>query len=433
MIRRLVYFSGLLALVSQLTGCHDPVDMAVDANGVVVSVKPRWASTVNAEGRLAYGIYCSVTTQNAVLTPGVIPYAAKEPFGRAVWIMRDAESGRALWQWKDYMTDFENGYLDIPCVNKNRLLYNYGSRTHCIDLNTGQTLWHKWKRDSINSTVPVVTIGDSYFFCGTFPSQAVRGQTESAVYRGNLLAPANEVLVVKPELVREYKEPTNIPLGATSLQVFIRQADTLLVIDYQTPTAQARQGIIRSAFGVYNLTRHSWEYKDVPLTEPGYEAGVDGLPKLFGGQVYHAVGHHLTCHELATGKAVWEKKFNGGFLFSGFLLVYNLLVANCEDGYIYGLNPATGTQVWKEKSSGSSTRLYYQNGVVYYAGGGDGLLHAVEVQTGKHLWKLQSPDVLRDSRAFYQGMVAGLPGQGGNTGTIFANTGRNIYAYPAAR
>lgn len=130
---------------------------------------------------------------------------------------------------------------------------------------------------------------------------------------------------------------------------------------------------------------------------------------------------------------MWENSFNGNFLFSGFLIADNILVANCEDGYIYGLNPETGNQLWKEKSSGTSTRMHYQKGVVYYAGGGDRLLHAVEVQTGKHLWKLQSPDLKQDSRAFYNGMVAGSPGQGAEKGKIFVNTGLHIYAYEAAQ
>lgn len=422
-------FAGLINLVA----CHKPTDVIVDANGVAISTPPLWTSDANAGSHLAYGIYTSVTTANAVLTPGVIPYPVKEPFGRAVWVMRDADSGRPVWQWNNYMTDYENGYLDIPCVSRSRLLYNNGPRTHCIDLNTGQTLWHKWKRDSLNSMLPIVAIGDSYFFCGTFPSQVVNGQTETAIYQGSLLAPTDEVLIIKPELKREFNEAITIPLGAISLQIFTRQSDTLLVIDYQTPTAEARQNIIRSVFGVYSITRKTWDYKDIPLVAPTYGSVVDGLPQLYDNKVYHSVGHSLTCHDLSTGKSVWENQYAGNFLFSGFLLADKILVANCEDGYIYGLNPDTGNQLWKEKSSGSSTRLYYQNGVVYYAGGGDGLLHAVEVQTGKHLWKLQSPDLKQDSRAFYNGMVAGLPGQGSEKGKIFVNTGLHIYAYDAAR
>lgn len=421
----------VVAFLVGLVTCR-PKDALVNADGVAVSKRSLWQVSANAGSRLAYGVYTSVATQNAVVTPGVVPYPAKEPFGRAIWVMRDMNDGKVLWQWNDYMTDFENGYLDIPCVSNNRLLYNNGPRTHCIDLNTGRTLWQKWKKESLNSTVPIVALGDSYFFCGTFNSKTVEGQIQSAVYRGSLLTPTDEVLVVAPQLPQEYFKPLSGPTGSVSLQTFVRERDTLLVVDYQTVAAEGF-GVIKSAYGVFNVTRKAWEYKDVPLTKPVQGAVVDGLPQIYAGKVYHSVGHSITCHDLATGKIDWENKYGGNFLFSGFLLVDKLVIANCEDGYLYGLDPLTGTQVWKEKSSGSSTRLYYQNGVVYFAGGGDGVLHAVEVRTGKHLWKLQSPDLKRHSSAFYQGMVAGIAGQGANRGRIIASTGLTIYAYEAAR
>ena len=433
MISFLIRYASMLTLLVSILACQ-PKDTTVNADGVTVSLRPLWQTPANtgAGSRLAYGVYTAVATQNAVITPGVIPYPAKEPFGRAVWVMRDVTTGRDLWQWNDYMTGFENGYLDIPCVSNNRLLYNNGPRTHCIDLNTGRTLWQKWKRDSLNSTVPIVALGDSYFFCGTFKSRTVKDQTQSAVYRGSLLAPTEEAFVVEPQLPQEYFGILTSPFGSISLQVFARQADTLLVVDYQTATNEA-PNFFRSVYGLYNITRKTWEYKDVPLTAPAYGAVVDGLPRIFQGNVYHSVGRFMTCHDLTTGKPIWENKYGGNFLFSGFLVVDNTVVANCEDGYIYGLDPQTGAQRWKEKSSGTSTRLYYQNGVVYYAGGGDGLLHAVDVLTGKHLWKLQSPDTKRSSSAFFQGMVAGVAGSGGSPGRIIANTGFSIVAYQAAR
>ncbi len=322
-----------VALLVGLATCR-PKDAVINANGVAVTLRPLWQLAANAGSRLAYGVYTSVATQNAVVTPGVIPYPAKEPFGRSVWVMRDVNDGRALWQWNDYMTDFENGYLDIPCVSNNRLLYNNGPRTHCIDLNTGRTLWHKWKKESLNSTVPIVALGNAYFFCGTFDSKTVKGQAQSAVYRGSLLAPSDEVLIADPQLPQENFKALTSPFGAVSLQIYTQQTDTLLVIDYQTASNEA-PNYYQSAYGVYNVSRKSWAYKDVPLTAPDYGAVVDGLPRLYANKVYHSVGRSITCHDLTTGKAIWENKYGGNFLFSGFLLVDNLLVANCEDGYIY--------------------------------------------------------------------------------------------------
>ncbi|TAH10838.1 MAG: hypothetical protein EAZ14_07265, partial [Runella slithyformis] len=134
-----------------------------------------------------------------------------------------------------------------------------------------------------------------------------------------------------------------------------------------------------------------------------------------------------------TGQQIWERGFRGNFLFSGFLIADGLLVANCEDTYMYGLDPNTGLDLWREKSSGTSTRLVYQDGVVYFSGGGDGLLHAVDIQKGKHLWKLQSPDFKKNSGAYFWGMVAGMPAEGGKKGRIFASTGINVHCYEAVK
>jgi outer membrane protein assembly factor BamB len=75
--------------------------------------------------------------------------------------------------------------------------------------------------------------------------------------------------------------------------------------------------------------------------------------------------------------------------------------------------------------------MFYMNGVVYYSGGGDGHLHAVDVQTGKHIWRLDSPE--KSSSAFFYAAVAGIPGKDGKKGTILAHTGLHVLAYEAAR
>ena len=68
---------------------------------------------------------------------------------------------------------------------------------------------------------------------------------------------------------------------------------------------------------------------------------------------------------------------------------------------------------------------------VYYVGGM--ALHAVEVATGKHLWRLKSPDVAVNRGAFFFGFCAAVLGKNGKKGRIIANTGLNVYCYEAAR
>jgi outer membrane protein assembly factor BamB len=93
----------------------------------------------------------------------------------------------------------------------------------------------------------------------------------------------------------------------------------------------------------------------------------------------------------------------------------------------------TGKLLWKEQNTGTCSELTYLNGVLYYLGGGDGLLHAVDAQTGKHLWKIPSPDLKINSGAWFYGVCTAVPGKNGSKGVVVATTGLNAYGYEAIR
>jgi len=423
--RALSLVVGVVLLIGLCT-CR-PKDATVNAIGVAVSLRPLWQTAVNAGSHLAYGIEMPITFGNGVLCPGVISYPSKGPFGRAVLNFIDTDTGKIRWTWNDYMTDYENSYVRYAYQYGQYLVINGGPRNYCIDLSTGKTVWKRWMSDSLNARSCVTGIGNVYFVAASTKSEANRKGLEEVIYKGQVIGNEIEQRVVRPDVSGKYVSGNGWVGGASAPTPIIINTDTLLSIDY---SESLLDWYTNSSTGLYNMTKKTWVYTKVPLASNN-RRGPDRPSVYSRGNVYQAIGGLLTCHEVLTGKNLWEKNFSGDFSFSGFLIVDNLVVANCEDGYLYGLDPLTGTQVWKEKSSGSSTRLYYQNGVVYFAGGT--WLHAVEVQTGKHLWKLQSPDLKRNSLAFYQGMVAGIAGQGANRGRIIASTGLTIYAYEAAK
>ena len=141
----------------------------------------------------------------------------------------------------------------------------------------------------------------------------------------------------------------------------------------------------------------------------------------------------MSCHDLITGREMWTVNFSEGFVFSGFTIQEGRIFANNGDRFTYCLNPETGRQIWKEESSGSASPISYLNGVLYFMGGGDGRLHAIDANTGKHLWRLRSPDVDKNSGAWFYGICVAVPGQGGKKGRIVATTGLNAYGYEAIR
>ena len=67
------------------------------------------------------------------------------------------------------------------------------------------------------------------------------------------------------------------------------------------------------------------------------------------------------------------------------------------------------------------------NGVIYFTGGGDGLLHAVDAKTGQHIWKKESPDLARNDGAWFFDSVTGADGK------IYVSSYLSLFCYKAAR
>ena len=128
-----------------------------------------------------------------------------------------------------------------------------------------------------------------------------------------------------------------------------------------------------------------------------------------------------------------ESTLDHGFGSSGFVIQDGKIFGNNDNRFTYCLDLETGRQIWKEESSGSASPISYLNGVLYFMGGGDGRLHAIDANTGKHLWRLRSPDVDKNSGAFFYGTCVAVPGQGGKKGRVVATTGLNAYGYEAIR
>ncbi len=428
----------LLLLSSQVCFFQACEKMDFDHNpdGSVAARKFLWKTPISLENYVATGIQTSITYNNGVLAPCATGAAVVEGLpsrsDKGGLIMLDADTGKERWRWADYLFSRESFDIHYGHIYDGCLLISNSPRSHCIDLNTGKTIWQKWKQDTVYSVYTMTGIGDKYFFCGHIdkPGEA---RMKYALYEGNVLEPTPEKMIVNPQLPVEYFGDVLIPTGAVTVQVTVADRDTLLVVDYQTPTAQARFNYIRPVFGLYNYSDKSWVYQDIPLVEPGQGTVVDGVPIIHEGKVYHTVDRYITCHDLLSGQLIWRQEFTQNFSVSGFVIAEGLVVGNCQNGNLYGLDALTGSVRWIEKSSGSSTKLVYQDGFVYFTGGGNGLLHAVEVQTGKTHWKLRSQDAEKDSWAFFHYFVAGIPAQGGKKGKVFASTGINIVCYEAIR
>ncbi|WP_375445008.1 PQQ-binding-like beta-propeller repeat protein [uncultured Fibrella sp.] len=211
---------------------------------------------------------------------------------------------------------------------------------------------------------------------------------------------------------------------------FKKDGEILVTVLYNDPAKSGSR--YSTAMGLYNYTQRKWVYERVTLNGSYPNSNVSWA-KLYNGKVYHTSTRSMQCNDVMTGKLLWSVNFDQGFGSSGFIIQDGKIFGNNDNRYTYCLDPETGAQLWKEESSGSASPISYLNGVLYFMGGGDGRLHAIDAATGKHLWRLRSPDVDKNSGAYFYGTCVAVPGQGGSKGRIVATTGLNAYGYEAIR
>jgi outer membrane protein assembly factor BamB len=181
---------------------------------------------------------------------------------------------------------------------------------------------------------------------------------------------------------------------------------------------------------LYNLSQGKYEYKKVVIN-PNRETRV--IADLFyqSPNLYFQSANYIHGHEAMTGKALWRTWLGTSPLTSRMILADNKLFSACEDRMLYCLDVLTGRILWEEQNTGTCSELSYLNGVLYYLGGGDGLLHAVDANTGRHLWKVSSPDLKANSGAWFYGVCVAVSGVDGAKGVVVATTGLHTYAYKA--
>lgn len=162
-------------------------------------------------------------------------------------------------------------------------------------------------------------------------------------------------------------------------------------------------------------------------------SGGGNYPNIIGDKVYYAVNMWVGCYELMTGKRLWFLRVTPSSLFSDMIVAEGKLLANGQNAKLYAIDPETGSVPWVQRSSGFSSALHYQDGVVYYIE--TKLLIATRVSDGKVLWALECPDAYTENRtdSWITGFVTGVPGKNGRKGRIFVSTNLNVYCFEAAQ
>ena len=340
----------------------------------------------------------------------------------------EPKTGEVLWTWSDWFhpeTEHTNGRFVL--LNDNILHWKSGWRQYWLDLETGETL-KKYNGERV-FTKFLVQHGDEYFTIGA-ERDSFPGMKVLSVFKGGLLE-ENPDLFLLPEVNveeaisdREYEFVNAFP--------FFHESDTFLVVGSQKIH---ENWMFESFIELYDLGREEWVYRKSPLGTIRPDGGIYQPFMFYHGSIVTSTGRYIVCHDILSGKQVWSREFGHDFRFSGFEIFEDILVANCEDENLYGIDPVTGDILWQTGGAGTSSRLRNRvlNGVVYFVGGSTGEIHAVDIRLGATLWRLDAQDY-EDSNAYWAvSNVNVVPGQNGEKGHIIVQNATKMFCFEAAR
>lgn len=132
-----------------------------------------------------------------------------------------------------------------------------------------------------------------------------------------------------------------------------------------------------------------WEFKA--------DEAIETTPVIGGGRLFVGdVMGQVYALDQATGKELWRRDFDTGFLASA-AIADDLVVIGDIDGNLYALDVKTGEQRWKQTTEGeiSGAPAFFKESVLVTSQ--DGKLHCFALQDGTPRWAYQTDDQIRCS------------------------------------
>ncbi|MFP4096217.1 MAG: PQQ-binding-like beta-propeller repeat protein [Cyclobacteriaceae bacterium] len=391
-----------------------------DTDGAVTSMPYQWKTSLSEDGTLIDGfLRHDVTYQNNVL----LPVQGKEI---PKFAMLSSATGEILWEWDDlYDRDKDFDFSRMYQYGQ-YLVFQQGERFYTLDLLTGTTVQKALRSHHIAG----ITGFENTYFSAVNTALEAPQPYKGSIYYGTV-GYSDEKLMITPKYSYEHVDGNGMTGFISGITAFKNSNDDLLIAYGFADALPNWEGNIYA--GLYNFTQKKYIFDKVPLVK-NVVSYATSAPVVCEQKLLYSADRSLVCIDLLTGQRLWKKDFTEGFTFSGYIFVENMIIANNEDTYLYALDPDTGRQLWKEKSSGTSSKMAYLNGVVYFTGGGDGLLHAVDTETGKHLWRIRSPDLERNSGAWFMRRVSVVPpAKDGEKGKVITSSYLSAFCYEAAR
>lgn len=425
-MRSLIYLLIVFIFLSASCMKEDYPRLQTNAEGEIISLPIVWKKNLHLEtphlnGSLHYPIFFKGNP--------IIPMT-NGTSGRLL-AMIDPTDGKTLWQWDDrFVQETERILIGRHHQYENVMVYTMGSRVYGINLESGQTQWRS--RNNLNRSFYSRVYGkeDDFFMFGrsdAFPDTI----DQTVVFKGNIHTGKYEEYII-PKFTMDYIGPGNRIGDVTAVAPFTFESKDYLAVIWQEPFFEFDW---HTYLSLWDIQREDWAYdKIIVNNEIRWNGVLLNPPVIYQDRIYMSVGNFLACHELKTGRQLWIKRFSGEIFFSNFLIEEDMLIAQNEDQFVYCLDPLTGFERWKTKGSGTSSKMSYLNGVVYFNGGASSRLHAIDIRSGKTVWRIDPKLIGNAPGEIFMGTALyTIPGVNGKKGKVISLTGNFAYCFEAYR
>jgi outer membrane protein assembly factor BamB len=329
------------------------------------------------------------STMNPIVYKNFVVYSAYDSSNlKHKFIAFNKETGVKAWEWKN--KNQPTGYLGVQqqFVKDNILVMPLSGRPYqvvAINLDDGTQLWHTTLSEG--GSFQMVGCDEKVFHIRSSYDKMKEEIFVTNIRTGNWQSVYTATNVDGPIFIRgmrSYKGTDNknyLTFLVSKYKDFTFQETSFTLFKYDVDSNKM-------------VFQKTLDFIDKKNTSPFLAAANSNKFWLEGSPVYslhEADGEKILSitppmPEALSGKInVWMDK----------IFMPRTVTLMCYDG-------TTGKQLWSDDgtSSGNTDRFQVYNSVLYFASRGNGLLHAFDVQTGKRIWKVESPDIKHDAAGF---------------------------------
>ena len=295
-------------------------EIQYDNNGVIISLPYQWKKSLHKKEVVSNGLIDFPIYYN-----GNIAIPTTNGQDNKFLTMINSDDGNTIWSWNDcYLPYSDQIYIYYHYQYNNLLTYQNGTQSFCINLDNGTTHW-KIRRDE-PFDVRVYSNGQNSFFYNV-PIVNESGYNDYAIHKCDI-DNGNITEFVRANYLGDYINPRN-SIGAITNITKLPDNDNLYAITYMEPSPD---WVIDTYLGLYNADTKEWIYERKLMAPPTMNSSAYE-PKIYNNKLYAWVGKNIVCHDLSTGEQIWIKQFPQDFLFSGFIIAEDKIIANNEDTY----------------------------------------------------------------------------------------------------